>query len=189
LPDPNSVAQVEWLVGDGPDRMWRPIARGVVYRLRRGGSEFTSPALPVAVTTARYWLLRVDQRGGGLGSGVPGLEVGWVPDTLVFAARGESPFQLAYGNRDTLPAAFAIEALIPGYRRDTDAPTSGTSGAHQVFDVSRTRALEPHPLGGAARLEQAIDWKRWSLWGSLVVGVVMLGVMAWRLVRQMDSHS
>jgi hypothetical protein len=36
-------------------------------------------------------------------------------------------------------------------------------------------------------LKEVIDWKRWSLWGALVVGVLVLGGMAWRLARQLNE--
>lgn len=188
LPEPNTVVQVEWLARDKADQPWRPVARGVAYRLRRDGGEITSPELSVGVTTDRYWLLRVDQRGGGVGSGMPKLDAGWVPHTLVFAARGGPPFQLAYGNRDAKAAGYAIETLIPGYR-DASGPRirAAKAGAQQVISVSGAKALEQQELGGEARLKEVIDWKRWSLWGALVFGVLILGAMAWRLMRQLDA--
>ncbi len=188
LPDPNTVVQVELLARDKSEQPWRTVMRGVAYRLRRDGSEITSPDLSLGATTHRYWLLRVDQRGGGLGSGAPKLEAGWVPHTLVFAARGEPPFQLAYGNREAKPGGYAIETLIPGYR-DASGPRirAAKAGAQQTINVSSARALEQQQLGGEARLKEAIDWKRWSLWGSLVLGVLVLGAMAWRLMRQLDA--
>jgi hypothetical protein len=188
LPDPNTVAQVELLARDRSEQPWHPVTRGVAYRLRRDGSEITSPELALGVTTDRYWLLRVDQRGGGVGSGAPKLEAGWVPHTLVFAARGEPPFQLAYGNREAKPAGYPIETLIPGYR-DASGPRirAAKAGAQQTINVASARALEQQKLGGEARLKEAIDWKRWSLWGTLVLGVLILGAMAWRLMRQLDA--
>jgi Protein of unknown function (DUF3999) len=188
LPEPNTVVQVELLARDSSDQPWRMVTRSVAYRLRRDGSEITNSDLPVAVTTRRYWLLQVDQRGGGLGSGAPKLEAGWVPHTLVFAARGEPPFQLAYGNREAKPGGYPIGTLIPGYR-DATGPRirAAKAGTQQTINVSSARALEQQKLGGEVRLEEAVDWKRWSLWGSLVLGVLVLGAMAWRLMRQLDA--
>ena len=188
LPEVNTVAQIELLVRQKTDAPWRPVARGVSYRLRRDGTEITSPELQVGVTSDRYWLVRVDQRGGGVGAGAPKLEAGWVPHSLVFAARGEPPFQLAYGNREAKPAAYAIETLIPGYRDAGGAKIrAAKTGAQQTINVSGAQTLEQRELGGEARLKEAIDWKRWSLWGALVFGVLVLGAMAWRLVRQLNE--
>ena len=188
LPEVNTVAQVELLARDKSETPWRPITRGVAYRLRRDDNEITSPELQVGFTTDRYWLLRVDQRGGGIGAGAPKLEAGWVPHSLVFAARGAPPFQLAYGNREAKPAAHSIESLLPGYRDAGGAKIrAAKAGIQQTISVSGAKALEQHELGGEARLKEAIDWKRWSLWGALVFGVLVLGAMAWRLMRQLNE--
>ena len=64
----------------------------------------------------RFWLLRVDQRGGGLGTSTPTLYAGWVPQKIVFAARGNAPFQIAYGSPRASPAAYSVETLVPGWR-------------------------------------------------------------------------
>lgn len=188
LPEVNTVVQVELLARNRSDQPWRQVARSVVYRLRQGEGEAASPDLVVGVVTDRYWLLRVDQRGGGLGAGAPKLEVGWVPHRLVFAARGSPPFQLAYGKRDAKPAAHAIETLIPGYRADTGAKIrAAKAGTQQTVNVQGAQVLAQTELGGEARRREAIDWKRWSLWAALVLGVLILGAMAWRLMRQLDK--
>ncbi len=189
LPESNTIAQVELLARDKADLPWRAIARGVAYRLRQDGGEITSPELTIDAATDRYWMLRVDQRGGGLGRGTPGMHVGWVPHRLVFTARGAAPFQLAYGNREAKPAAYSIETIIPGYRDDAGPQIrAAKAGTQQTVSVRNAQALAQQELGGDARLQDAIDWKRWSLWGALVLGVLILGAMAWRLVRQLDSE-
>ena len=188
LPEANTVAQVEVLARSRSDQPWRQVARGIVYRLRRGEGELISPDLTASMATDRYWLVRVDQRGGGIGAAAPGMEIGWVPHALVFAARGSPPFQLAYGKRDAKPAAYAIESLIPGQREDAGTKVrSATAGTQQTINVQSAHALAQTELGGEARRQEAIDWKRWSLWAALVLGVGVLGAMAWRLVKHLDK--
>ena len=132
--------------------------------------------------------VRVDQRGGGIGSGLPQIQAGWLPHRLVFSARGAPPFLLAYGNGGAKPAAFAIETLVPGYREDAVQPVKAAkTSAAQKVNVRHAAAFPQNELGGAERLRAAIDWKRWSLWGALVVGVLILGAMAWRLMRQLAA--
>jgi hypothetical protein len=188
LPEPNTVVQFELLARDKAEQAWRPVTRSVAYRLRRGDGEITSPEIAIGVTTDRYWMLRVDSRGGGVGAGTPKLDAGWVPHRLVFAARGQPPFQLVYGSRDAKPAGYSIETLIPGYRDAADAQIrNAKAGAQQTINVSHAKALAQQELGGEARLKERIDWKRWSLWGALVLGVLVLGAMAWRLARQLGK--
>ena len=147
------------------------------YRLRRDGEEVTSPEVAIISSGERYWLLRVDQKGGGVGTGAPVINIGWVPQRLVLAARGAGPFQLAYGNRSAKPASYSITSLIPGYRTDTEFKVKVASLGDQVT------------LAGAARLGEPIDYKKWSLWASLILGVLVLGWMAYRLSRQITKPS
>jgi hypothetical protein len=54
-------------------------------------------------------------------------------------------------------------------------------------NVRSTSAQPQKELGGEARLQEQIDWKRWSLWGVLGLGVLVLGAMAWRLMKQLGT--
>lgn len=182
LPQQNTVAQVETLVRARPADPWRSVGASVAYRLNRDGTELTSPDIAVATVTERYWLLRVDQRGGGLGSGQPLLNAGWVPHRLVFVARGEGPFRLAVGNRDAKPAGYAIETLVPGYKGDAALVVKRAA----IDGVAPPLAVPPAQVRQQS-WQDVGDWKRWVLWGSLVLGVALLGVLAVRLSRQMAT--
>jgi hypothetical protein len=176
LPEVNSVVRVEVLARSRRTDGWQRMGEGVVYRLRQDGREMTSPPLVVRGGTQRYWLLRVGETGGGIGSAVPQFNVGWIPRQLVFAARGEAPFQLAYGNVAVAPAALAIESLVPGY------------GTEAELAIKAARGGEPVSLGGAKPPPDPLfDYRKWGLWVVLIVAVIALGVMAWALVRQVDG--
>jgi uncharacterized protein DUF3999 len=186
LPQPNTVVTVEILSRAKPSDPWRRAAATVAYSLAMNGLEVSSPELAIVPDTDRYWLLRVDQRGGGLGAGAPSLGAGWVPHGLVFVARGAAPFQLAYGSRDAKPAAYPIQTLVPGYRSDADPGSKQVGGkAPGAIEIGQAVTGAPRALAGADATRERIDWKRWTLWASLVLGVVLLGWMALRLGRQM----
>lgn len=190
LPQQNTVAQAHVLARyhaqsrrGGEDR-WQPMASATLYRLRRNGTEVTNADVVVGPATSRRWLLRVDQRGGGLGSGEVRLEIGWVPHEVVFAARGEGPFTLAYGMKLAKPGALPITAVVPGYRH-------GEAIAHKTASVTRPAPAQPRPAGGLAQyLREAADSgqaKKWVLWASLVVGVLLLVWMAFALLKQVGT--
>mgnify|MGYP003345867383 CR=1 FL=1 len=188
LPEPNTIAQAEVLVRDKAEQPWRSVARTMLYRLRQPAGEIASPDITVGTSSERWWMIRIDQRGGGIGGGLPVLNAGWVPHQLVFAARGAAPFTLAYGNRGAHGGALPIESLIPGYRDDAGASVRvAKTGGQPTVNVQATSAQPQKELGGEARLQEQIDWKRWSLWGVLGLGVLALGGMAWRMVRQLQS--
>ena len=175
LPELNTVAQVQILSRAKTEQEWRPMARAVAYRLRDGDGEVTSPEIDVNSSGERYWLLRIDQKGGGIGAGVPAIQIGWTPQKLVFAARGNGPFQIVYGSAAAKPAAYPIESLIPGYKTDAE------------FKVRPASLGAPITLAGQARLRPPRDYKTWALWASLILGVLILAWMASRLVRQLNA--
>lgn len=175
LPQMNALAPLQVLTRAKPDENWRPVTSAVVYRLRHQGDDLNSPEIAVAGRGERYWLLRVDQKGGGIGAGVPMLNIGWVPQQLVFAARGAGPFQLAYGNREAKAVTYGIDSLVPGYKTETE------------LKVKSATLGDPVTLAGVARLREPIDYKKWALWASLILGVAVLGWMAYGLARPMGK--
>ncbi|HTO50883.1 MAG TPA: DUF3999 domain-containing protein [Burkholderiales bacterium] len=189
LPQPNTVAVIEVLARAKPADPWRPVTRTTVYRLNREGEELKSPDIATGGTADRYWLVKVDPRGGGIGGGPLALGVGWVPHRLVFAARGAAPFQLAYGSRDAKPAAYAIATLVPGYKDEAtlDVRSVQPGAGSPAVAIGAAQTSPPQPLGGEQATREQIEWKRWTLWGSLVLGVALLGLMALRLGRQMSK--
>jgi hypothetical protein len=187
LPQPNTVAALEILARARPGDPWRAVTTATAYRLTREGEELTSADIEVGPATDRYWLVKVDQRGGGIGGGPFAVSAGWVPHRLLFAARGPEPFQLAYGRHDARPAAFSIATLVPGYKGEDDLERRRGATASGVAIGEAQAAAPPQTLAGEGAMRPAVDWKRWTLWTSLVLGVAVLGWMAVRLGRQMGA--
>ncbi|HEX6136646.1 MAG TPA: DUF3999 domain-containing protein [Casimicrobiaceae bacterium] len=175
LPDINTVAPVSWQARVTPQEPWRSVGDSIVYRLRRDGGEVVNAEHPIAPAASRYFRARIDPKSGGVGATPPTLAAGWYAREIVFAARGNGPFELAYGSRSVTPAALAIETLVPGYAARKPLPDN--VGVAQVSaaptSASRTAMREP------------LDFKRWLLWGSLVAAALLLGFMALRLAQQM----
>jgi hypothetical protein len=196
LPQVNTVAQAEVLARrrsearsridrrSRADDEWRHAAAATLYRLGRNGGEVANADIATAPTASRYWLLRVDQKGGGLGSGEVRLEIGWVPHEAVFAARGEGPFTLAYGLKIAKPGALPITAVLPGYKE-------GEAITLKTASLTSMASPGPQPAPGfSAYLRAAAESgeaKKWALWASLVVGVLLLVWMAFALLRQVGK--
>lgn len=189
LPQPNTVAVIEILARAKHADPWRAVTRTTVFRLNREGEELKSPDIAIGSTADRYWLVKIDPRGGGIGGGRLALGAGWVPHRLVFAARGAAPFQLAYGSREAKPAAYAIATLVPGYKDEAtlDVGSAQPGAGAPTVAIGAAQTAAPQPLGGEQATRERIDWKRWALWASLVLGVAVLGLMALGLWRQMSK--
>lgn len=174
LPDVNTVAQVEFFSRRAAGESWRPRGAGAVYRMQSANGELVSPPLAVSVEAARFWRIRVDPRGGGIGRGMPRLQAGWLPDRLVFVTRGGGPFELVYGS------ALATESEVP---LDRVLPTRGEA-------LPTARAGEPREAGGPDRLLPPAapkPWRVWVLWAALLAGVGTLAALAMSLARQMRA--
>ncbi|MEO8333188.1 MAG: DUF3999 domain-containing protein [Gallionella sp.] len=179
LPQMNTLVQVALFSRARADEAWRPVSNPVLYKLHHFGRDLKNPDILVA-SNHRYWLLRVDQKSGGLGTGIPEMQVGWQAHQLQFVTRGSAPFQLAYGSKEIKPAEFQLQNVMPPAKQDDP-----------VLKIQSANTGAQMPLGGEARLSPVpipLPWKKWILWAVLGVSVLMLGWMAYRLVKQMESH-
>ncbi len=180
LPQPNTLAPAQVFSRGDAKSEWRWAGTSTFYRLTRDGVEVVSPPLSFAPRSDRFWLVRIEQKGGGLGSGMPQLEVNWMPRQIVFVARGEGPYALAYGKSDAQPASFAVSNLIPGYKPYAEFALPLASAGTPSAD-----AADGNP--SLRDWLRETDWKRILLWAVLLGGVALLAWMAWRLTRQMNA--
>jgi Protein of unknown function (DUF3999) len=170
LPQANTTVGVDLLSRSDRKVPWQPVVHVGLYRLKSEGAELRNGPIHIVQNSDRYWLVRVDARGSGLGTGVPRLSVGWVSQNVVFLARGSGPFMLAYGSAAATPADSQLESI----------PKSVTIAA-----ATAGAAME---LGGRSRLAPeppAVPWKKGVLWAVLVLGAGVLGWMALRLSKEM----
>jgi hypothetical protein len=179
LPELNSVVPAQLLARTAPTEPWRPVSSLVTYRLRQDAGEVSAPPLVVAPVTYRYWLLRVDPKSGGVGRGQPRMRAGWIVQEIVFAARGTGPFLIAYGNVSAASSALPVSTLVPGYTLAGQPP-----GA---IAVAHTGAAAP--LGHLEQAKPPREYRRATLWGVLILGVMVLAWMAWQLSRQLNASS
>ena len=175
LPQDNSVAPIQIYSRNSPNDAWRRVSGTIAYRLRQDGQIIESPTLRVPLRAHRYWMFRVDQQGGGIGDGPIRVEAAWLAHEVIFTARGPGPFVLAFGNSRAQRNALPVETLVPNWGRDS-APT---------IALATTGSTET--LAGPAAARQRIDAKKAGLWSALFVGVAVLGLMAWRISRQMNA--
>lgn len=180
FPDENSLAGVTFYSRPDDKSPWVERGCGTFYRLRRDATVAENSPLEIAPTTDRQWLIRARQPGGGLGSRLPLLEVCWQPHHLIFAARGEPPFRLAYGSGHTEIASLRDDGMAAGlatWEKQQITPLPAKAGAS--VESGGTRALKPHV--------PAATWRKALLWGALLLGVLLLARMAWQLWREMGA--
>ncbi len=156
-----------------PEHPWSDRGVHTFYRTEIDGATAAAKAVP-AGQYDRYW--RVEFRGEGLPS--PVLEIGWLPDEVVFLRQGPAPYVLAYGQAGVTARMWPLQQLL--------GQLDGSGGNVDLADVPFARAGDPRMLGGPDRLlppEAPVDWQTIVLWAVLVLGVLLVGVLAFRLLR------
>lgn len=153
---------------------WQFRSNEVGFRLERDGGPRENPPVSFAMTRDPLWqlrLLRPETAGVA-----PDLALGWVPEEIVFVARGDGPYRLAVGHPGRTPVWLPVETLVPGYgtaNEATPAPARLEPPAGAVEPVARpTSVLEPG--------------RHWWLWAALILGVGALGWMARGVWREMQ---
>jgi hypothetical protein len=178
LPQENTLVTATLFSRENNKEPWRRGPSALAYRLRIRGEEISGPDIMLGPTPHRFWLLRIDPGGGGLGSGMPVIRFGWLPEKILFAARGAGPFLLAYGSARA------------------GACLQGGDGLFRQFSYERQEKTmagiavpgAPSTLGGDAVLRKPLvptDLKSAGLWAVLSLGVALLAWMAVRLHRRM----
>jgi uncharacterized protein DUF3999 len=191
LPQPNTVAEVQFLSRQRSDDPWRLAVATTAYRLGGNGektAEVLNPDIAVPANANRYWLLRVDQKGGGFGAGDVRLDVGWIPHELIFAARGTAPFTLAYGQHNAKPGALPAATVIPR-RADGEIAPAKLVKVGAITEVRKpATSVFSDPLQFLRDLGAHGEGKKWLLWSALVAGVLFLAWMAFRLLRELGKQ-
>ncbi len=169
--DDNTVLPFELESRADAKQPWRSIARGVAYRFTQDGVTVSSGEIAVPRISDRFLRVRVTS-STPLPTTGPKLELRWLPAELVFAARGSPPFMLAYGLADAASVAMSIDALVPGH------------GTPNAMLPKPAQAGDERMLAGDAATRAAPDYRRWGLWAVLALGVLVLGGMGLKLVRE-----
>jgi hypothetical protein len=156
---------------------WVPIGRILLFRLRQGELRVDNDDYVLAAPlTAKEWRLRSPVRLNP----TPSVEVAYLPDRFVFLAQGRGPYTLAAGSRTARRDALPVEQALAPLRRQLGAewtPPLATLGARA--DAAGAKAYEDAPA--------PIDWRRWMLWGFLVLGAAVVGGFALTLLRTKSS--
>jgi len=171
--DTNAVLSTTVLARDNEASDWRPVLAAPFYRLTREGREEQSSPVEVNRRAARYWMVK---NAAGSSAGMPSMEVHWKPAQLVFVARGDAPFSLAFGKPEATNAALPVSTLIPRYERLAELRLP-------VATLGEVQSGPPPTRW--ERLAGQVNTRRVVLWAFLLAGVAALGFMAWRLRRQM----
>ncbi len=179
LPQADSIASVSFFARRSEQESWQSVTAATFYRINRDNSEITAPAHAMQGLRARYWRLHLDRYSTELPATLQ-LEIGWRPHQLVFLASGSAPYTLAFGNHTAKSASFPLATLLPGYR----------AGDELKLPVAAIGALVSRPREDASFMEKFHnrEWKPLLLWVVLIIGVALLGWMAWSIKKELNRR-
>ncbi len=84
-----------------------------------------------------------------------------------------------FGNVSAASSALPVSTLVPGYTL-AGQPPGAIAVAHTGVAA---------PLGHLEQAKPPREYRRATLWGVLILGVVVLAWMAWQLSRQLNASS
>lgn len=155
------------------------LTEAVVYRLSYPQGEVVSE--PIELNGSSWDTLRLRTTGpiAALGATPPKLSLAVPLKTLVFLGQGGGPYSVAVADgsdakQRAAGAPVALSTLIPNYKPELlSAIEQATVAVPAAVPAQATAAAPSEPA----------PKKRYWLWAALVAGLVLLGGMAWSLLR------
>jgi hypothetical protein len=177
----NTLLPLRVLGRNQPSEPWRLLGRTVVYRLGAAGQESTNTPAVLSQPSVRW--LRVEATHGTRLEGLPlAARILFEPIEVVFPAGAAGPYQLAAGRSATGAAALPLAMLA--------ATTSARVQDLPAARIVSTQSEASPPAGWASRwLPRGVDSKTAGLWLVLTLGVLLLGGVAWSLLRQINAKA
>ena len=145
------------------------------WQLQEGGTAQASLPLDLNATISdRDWRLQLES--GDLPASAPTLKLGYQPASIVFLAQGTPPYVLVAGSATAQATQDAVEPMLAALRARHGAqwvPAAATLGqaSPRAGNAAYTPPTKPR------------DWKTLALWAVLVLGALLVGGIAFSLLR------
>lgn len=168
-------------VRGGKDSEWVFAARirASFYQITQDGETRRSGPLTIAAGHQAEWVLRPQS---GAPAAQPELGLSWQPATVVFLAGGTPPYTLSFGRNDAEPGSRPLAEVAPGFK-----PAEMTRLEQAQAGELRQLQTDTATASAAEEAARAARQRSYILWGVLLAGVAVLGILAWRLVGQMKA--
>ena len=151
---------------NSPEQRWKKIKQAEIYSISYKNTRLHEGEIRL-LSRFNYYKLKA-QEASYLPKDIP-LSYTYKHEDLYFLAQGKAPYILAFGSFDRRVKRVNIR--------------QGVSNTVIEADLSRTSVLG----GDEKRLKTKMSSKRYWVWFSLFVGVLLLGFMSWTLFKQMKE--
>lgn len=181
LPQMNTVTSARFFVRNKLSEPWQYLTTSSLYKTEKAGKVSTNPYVELNNTTARYWRMQFDESSGGLGAENPTLSLAWRPHTVVWNARGNAPFKLNVGDNPNVVNMVTVQSLIPDYKIEKVLQLPKADVDVALSDAENVATKTANKTQDAWTAPP--DYKSWSLWAGLALGVLLLSGMAYSLLK------
>ena len=177
----NVLIPVRVLGRNASGQAWTYLGSTVLYNMMVAGKLQSSGALELPGTSFREMKIEADKKTPGF-SGLPEIMLEFGSVQVVFLTSGPGPFTLAVGLANAASAYLPIQSLMPGYQnaQENTLPLARTDEAAAVA----TGVMVPAQITSDRPSTRSL-----VLWGVLLAGALVLGLMAWTLLRQTKKPS
>lgn len=151
-----------------------PRVQATFFQISQDGRERSSGDISIGEAHAQSWVLRPQEPMLAR----PDLKLSWNAASMVFMAGGAAPYTLRFGRPNAIPGQRPLSHVAPGF---TAAELQALE--HAVPGAMMLNAGQP----GEAHDGASARWRLAALWSVLLLGVGVLGFMAWRLFAQMKE--
>jgi len=145
LTQPNTLAPVTLSGRRDSKQAWQPLSNGLLYRLTQNGQDVVQDQLQLPGQAVAELKLQVDERGGGLGTAAPTLQVAVRATQLVFPGAGRAAVHPGAG--ECLGQGGEPAAVDPDPRLQRRAPQhlgAGHGGGGRQGHVASARGRCRH---------------------------------------------
>ena len=165
-------------LGKPNEWVFQPLSHAVFYQITQSGQPRHSAELSVPTTHYAEWVIHPQTPI----TDKPELTLLWQPATLVFLASGPPPYTLAFGRDNVKSTVADLAQVAPGFSvQELLQLEQAQAGPLQTRQVLSENDSEANTARTSAQNRTLV------LWGVLLFGVALLGVMASRLFKQMKN--
>lgn len=167
--DKNSIARFLIQGSNAANGPWIDISEDNFFSIQQSEKVHEVLTAKFEKRSFQFWKLQLLSDVSGIGPQFPEISFVWEPHRLIFLARGEPPFLLAYGSAKALVSS---QTILPEFEEK---------------DIAVAKLQNQITLGGPAQLEAVIevqhDYRKYVLWAILIIGALFIGTMALRVKK------
>lgn len=165
------------------DTNWKVLYQGLLYSLDVQGFPVEKNNVFFERVADNRFKVTIKGQQNGYGGGLPAMELGFIPHTVLFMAQGEGPYTLAYGSG-------MAEIGVKG-ENSMNTFLSVMDDDMKKNIVKDAVLVKKIDLGGEKQLkiQKKPSYRTIVLWIILLSAVLLCGYMAHSLYKQMASDS